>query len=130
MTISRLVTAAALAAVLAGCGGSSTTPSGSNGGGNSNPATTITITSSGVSPKTLTVPLGTQVTVVNNDSRAHDMASDPHPTHELCPELNTWGQIGNGQSRQSSNLNTARTCTYHDHNLPTNSSLQGTIIIQ
>lgn len=126
----KRVLMAALAVSVAACGSSNTNPSGTNNGGSSNPATTITITSSGVSPKTLTVSRGTQVTVVNNDTRAHALASDPHPTHENCPELNTWGSLNSGQSRQSSNLNTARSCGYHDHDLPTNTSLQGTIIIQ
>lgn len=126
----RLLTTVGAALALAACGGSNTTPSTNTGGGTSNPATTITITSSGVSPKTLTVSRGTQVTVINNDSRSHFLASDPHPTHENCPELNTWGTLGNGQSRQSGNLNTARTCGYHDHDNPGNTSLQGSIVIQ
>ena len=100
----------------------------SSGGGTTGP--TITITSSGVSTKTLTVSPGTQVTFLNSDSRPHDMASDPHPTHENCPPINQLGIIAAGQSRQTGNLNTVRSCGYHDHNLPENTSLQGTIIIQ
>lgn len=125
----RLLAAVGVTIAIAACG-SSTTTTPSNSGGPSDPATTITITSTGVSPKTLTVPRGSQVTVHNNDSRAHYLASDPHPTHENCPELNTWGTLSNGQSRQSANLTTAKTCTYHDHDNPGNTSLQGTVIIQ
>ena len=66
----------------------------------------------------------------NTDSRTHQEASDPHPAHDECPELNTWGTLSNGQSRQSSNLNTARTCGYHDHDNPSSTAFQGTIIIQ
>ena len=127
---------AAVAVTLAACGGSSTAPSGggsgsggSGGGGGSSTGTTITITSAGVSPKNLTVTQGTQVTFTNNDSVNHDMASDPHPIHTDCPEINQVGFISPGQSKQTGNLNTVRTCGYHDHNLPSNSSLQGTITI-
>jgi plastocyanin len=91
---------------------------------------TITITRAGVSPKSLTVPLGTQVTFVNNDVIAHDMTSDPHPEHTDCPELNQVGFLQPGQSRQTGNLVTPRTCGFHDHDLPFNTSLQGSIVIQ
>jgi plastocyanin len=92
--------------------------------------TTFTITSSGVSPRTLTVPIGTRVTFVNNDSRPHDMSSNPHPEHTDCPAINDVGFLQAGQSRQTGNLTVARTCGFHDHDQPTNSSLQGSIVIQ
>jgi hypothetical protein len=40
------------------------------------------------------------------------------------------GFIQPGQTLQTQNLTTATTCGYHDHNQPTNTSLQGTIRIQ
>ena len=95
-----------------------------------NPATTITITSSGVSPRSLTVSRGGQVTFVNNDSRSHQMNSDPHSAHDDCFELNQVGFLSPGASRTSGNLNNPRTCGYHDHNDNTNTTLQGTITIQ
>jgi plastocyanin len=91
---------------------------------------TITITASGTSPRNLTVQRGTQVTFVNNDTRPHQMNSDPHPTHGDCPELDQVGFLSAGQSRQSGNLNVARSCGYHDHLNPTTASLSGTITIQ
>jgi plastocyanin len=121
--------AAAGAIVLAaacGDGSTDTTPSPNPGGG----ANTITITSSGVSPRSLTVSRGSQVTFVNNDSRSHDMASNPHPLHTDCTEINSVGNLNPGQSRQTGNLNTVRTCGYHDHSDDSNTSLQGTITIQ
>jgi plastocyanin len=95
-----------------------------------NPATTITITASGTNPRNLTVARGAQITFVNNDSRSHQMNSDPHPTHGDCPELDQVGFLNPGQSRTSGNLNTPRACGYHDHTQETNTSLQGTITIQ
>ena len=68
---------------------------------------------------------------VHEQSHAgHEMTSDPHPEHTLCPSLNTVGLISPGQSRTSSNLNTATVCTYHDHINDTNAKLKGTIRVQ
>lgn len=92
--------------------------------------TTFVITSSGVSPKSVTISPGTQVTFVNQDRVSHLMFSDPHPEHTDCPEINQVGFLSAGESRESGNLNVARTCGFHDHDMPANSSLQGTIIIR
>jgi plastocyanin len=123
------------AVIVMGCGGNDNSPSG--GGGNSggggtggNAATTITISNTGVSPTSLTVARGTQVTFVNNGNRTHDMASNPHPEHTDCPEINSVGFLQVGQSKQTSNLNTVRTCGYHDHNDDQNPAWKGTITIQ
>jgi plastocyanin len=99
----------------------------------SNPNTTITISGNNVSPKTLTVPVGTRVTFRNNDSSGHDMNSDPHPEHTgptACTEINQVGFLNGGQAKDTGNLNTPRTCTYHDHNRDTDNNMKGTIIIQ
>lgn len=92
--------------------------------------TSIVITSSGVSPKTLTVARGSQVTFVNNDVINHEIFSDPHPEHTDCPDINQVGFLVPGQSRQTGNLNAPRTCGFHDHSLPFNISLQGSITIR
>lgn len=115
-----------------GNGGNPGGPSGGGGGGGGGgtTGTTITITNSGVSPKSITVARGTQVTFVNNSSVTHEMNSDPHPLHTDCPEINSVGFMSVGQSKQTANLNTARTCGYHDHNRDFDTTLQGTIIIQ
>ncbi len=117
--------------MMAACGGGSTptspspSPSPAPSGG-----TTFTITSAGVSPKTLTVAAGSRVTFVNNDTRVHDMESNPHPEHTDCPPINDVGFLSPGQSRQTGNLNTRRTCGFHDHDQDQNTNLQGSIIIQ
>ncbi len=90
---------------------------------------TITITSSGVSPKVVTVAQGSRVLFVNNDSRTHNMASDPHPDHTDCPEINQVGFLTPGESRETGNLVTVRTCGFHDHDDFSQESLQGQIII-
>jgi plastocyanin len=117
---------AALAGWAACSGGTSTSsPSGAASGG-----TTITITAAGASPRALTVPLGTQVTFVNNDSVPHDMYSDPHPEHTDCPEFDSVGHLVPGASRQTKNLTTTRVCGFHDHINPFVTALTGSIRIQ
>jgi plastocyanin len=129
-----LVGAGAMAVALAGCGGSNTAPSGGGsgggtGGGGGTSTTTITIANNAVSPKNITVTQGTQVTFTNSDNRTHEMNSDPHPEHTDCPEINAVGFLSVGQSRQTANMNTVRTCGFHDHNQNTVTALQGTITI-
>jgi hypothetical protein len=67
---------------------------------------------------------------VNNDNRPHDMSSNPHPEHTDCPAINQAGFLQPGQSRETGNLTTARTCGFHDHNRDSDTTLQGTIVIQ
>jgi plastocyanin len=127
----RIVTAAACMAVfLSGCGGNDSPTAPSQAGGTGGPiAATITITASGAAPSNVTVAVGSRVTFVNNDTRSHDMSSDPHPIHTDCPEINV-GSVAPGQSRSTQNLVTPRTCGFHDHDDPDNAALQGTIRIQ
>ena len=113
-------------AVGAGCSSAKSGPTGPSG----SPAATIIITTAGVSPATVTVPRGSQVQFTNNDRVSHQVTSDPHPEHTDCPEINSVGFLAVNQSRQTSNLNVARTCGFHDHDRPDDKSLQGSIIIQ
>ena len=64
------------------------------------------MTSSGVSPKQLTVAQGTRVLFTDNDTRTREMTSDPHPEHTDCPEINNVGFISPGQTKETGNLNT------------------------
>lgn len=117
----------AIALTAVSCGGGSDTPSSPSPTGS---AATITITATGVSPRSVTIPIGGRVLFVNNDSRAHDMSSNPHPDHRDCPAINDAGFLQPGQSRQTGNLTIARTCGFHDHGRDSDTSLQGTIVIQ
>ncbi len=126
-TITHITPLLALVALVS-CGGSSPTQPPDN-----TPPTvtnTITITAQGASPRNIQINAGSRVLFVNNDTRAHNMTSDPHPEHTTCPELNSIGLLTPGQSRESGNLNTVRTCGYHDHDNPGTSSLTGTITIR
>jgi hypothetical protein len=70
------------------------------------------------------------VTFVNNDTRVHEMDSDPHPDHTDCPEINQVDLLTPGQMKLTGNLNTRRTCGFHDHLNDTNNGLRGSIVIQ
>ena len=133
-----LAAAAFAAATAAACGGGSTPttptttpPATTPPSTNPTDSATITIGSNGsVSPSTVTITRGGRVTFVNSHTRAHDMSSDPHPEHTDCPEMAAVGFLSPGQSRTSSNFNTARTCGFHDHNEPDTAGLKGRITIQ
>ena len=119
--------AAAIALTIAGaCGRGPTIPSPGNGP----VGATITITSTGVSPKDVTINRGEVVAFVNDDARNHEMASNPHPAHTDCPAINAVRVLAPGQSRNSANFDSPRTCGFHDHGNNTNVSLQGTITIR
>ena len=121
---------------LAACGGSSTSPSsvtvivrdGGTAGAN---GATVTITAAGVSSRAVVVAVGQTVTFVNNDSRAHEMASDPHPQHGSCPSMEAGlGTIAAGQTKVTHTFANAGTCGYHDHLDAGNGALIGTISVQ
>jgi len=135
MTNAKLILAGGVAAALAiaaACGGgsssSSTGPTGTcTPSSNSN---TVVIQSGQVCPQAITIALGGQLTIINNDSITHEMDSDPHPEHSDCPALNQIDFLNPGQSRTSGNLTVARNCGFHDHTNPNNSALRGTITIR
>ena len=114
--------------MLAGCGGGSapTSPSAP-----APLAATMTIDAAGVlSPKELVVSPGTRVLFRNQSSRARQVASDPHPEHTDCPEVNQVGFLAAGSVRETGNLNTARSCGVHDHDDPSNANMQARIVVR
>jgi len=123
----RVLACATIAALGFACGSSSTTPSSPSTPVSTN---TITITSSGVSPKSVQIAVGSRVLFVNNDTRSHNMASDPHPEHTDCPQMDTVGFLSPGQAHETENFVTARTCGFHDHDDFSNQSLWGQIVIK
>jgi hypothetical protein len=108
-----------------GGGGSPTAPS--PGGGGSTPAT-IAIGSE-VAPRDVRIESGDSIRFVNNSSRAHDMKSDPHPTHGSCPPIDRGGLLQPGASVTVGPFTLPGTCYYHDHNDPENGELRGQIRI-
>lgn len=119
------VVGAVLALVACGGGGNPATPSPTT-----NPNQVVITSAGAVSPVEIVVSPGSRVLFVNHDSRRHDMASDPHPEHNLCTEINAVGLLQPDESRETGNLVIVRTCTYHDHENPGNASLKGRIVIR
>ena len=121
-------------------GGSPTSPGGGSGSGSGGVGSTgavgavgATITigaNSAVSPAQVTIATGQSVTFTNNDTRTHDMSSDPHPTHTNCPSVANVGVLQPGQSKTTFGFASAGTCGYHDHNNPDSAGLRGNIVIQ
>ena len=132
--------AACAAAVLAMAACGSSGPSSSSGPSPTTPSTTpsgavatttIRIANGTVTPKDIIVTRGSQVTFINSDNTSHNMASNPHPEHTDCPEINQVGFLSAGQTRQTGNMTTNRTvCGFHDHDAPNVAGLQGSISIQ
>ena len=89
---------------------------------------TITITASGASPRNIQIAQGTRVLFINNDTRSHNMTSDPHPDHNECPDINQVGFLAPGQSRETGNMVDLRTCGFHDHDNPSQATLTGQIV--
>jgi plastocyanin len=139
-TIARfsiLVIAGVAAGALAACGGGSSSPTGSTqvisaSTGSAGPSgATVTITAAGVSPSQVSITVGQSVTFINNDSRPHEIASDPHPTHGTCPGIERGlGTIAAGQTKLTQGFANAGTCGYHDHLNSSTSSLQGQVVIR
>ena len=113
----RVCAAVALACLGAGCTGDTPLLSVGN------------LVGGDVSPKVLVVRQGQRVLFVNNDSVAHEMASDLHPTHERWPAMNQVGYLAPGQSRETGNLNVVGVISYHDHLDAQNEGLLGSIQI-
>jgi plastocyanin len=98
----------------------------------------VIITSSGFSPRILTIKVGDTVTWVNKDSAPHWPASDVHPTHRLYPGSGI-EKCGSGEEifdackglapgeTFSFTFKYKGTWPYHDH---LNPGLTGTIIVQ
>ncbi len=136
---SRFVLSALSIGMLSACGGggSSTSPGGGgtavvvkDGGSGGPVGATITLTSNGVSATTVTISVGQTVTFVNNDTRSHEMASNPHPQHGSCPSIEALGILAAGQTATTHNFGNAGTCGYHDHQDDTNVKFQGSIVVQ
>jgi plastocyanin len=117
-----------------GCGDGSSSPSGiptpaptatpPPGG-----AATFTIVGGVIGPRQVEINVGQRVAFVNNDTVAHEIHSNPHPIHTDCPPLNDVGALAPTTAGLTGAFTVARTCGFHDHGQPDNTSLQGTIII-
>lgn len=82
----------------------------------------------GVSPTQIRIDVNQVVRFTNNDTRAVEIRSDPHPTHEFCPPVDQVGVLAPGQSRDTASFARAGTCTYHNHLDPDTTGFRGSIV--
>ncbi len=85
----------------------------------------VTITAAGFNPKDLKIKVGESVTWVNNDTKDHNVASAPHPTHTVYPPLNLG--VAEAGEKKSLVFPTPGTYKYHDH---LNPSLFGSVTVE
>src|SRR3989338_4612128 len=86
---------------------------------------TITLDSSGFSPKSLTIKAGDKVTWVNKSGADASINSSPHPTHTDYPPLNL-DAFSDGRSL-SLTFEKSGAYGYHNHLKP---SQLGTIVVE
>lgn len=89
------------------------------------PAASVSITSAGFSPASVSVKVGQTVTWTNNDSTVRQPAVDPHPAHSNLAGFDSNPGIAPGRS-YSYTFTKAGTWTYHDHLFPFRT---GTVVV-
>ena len=78
-------------------------------------------------PATVSVKVGQAVVWTNADSQPHGVASDPYPTDDKLPGLNSGATQPMLHDRYSYIFKTVGTYTYHDSKHP---SVMGTVIVK
>jgi plastocyanin len=86
----------------------------------------MTMTSSGISPASVTITAGQSVTFVNNDSVSHYPLTSSGDAS--CASAST-GTIAAGQTKLSVVFSSAATCVFYDYLNPSDARFQGTITI-
>lgn len=133
LTIGLTARASILALMLTaiGCSYSSPTAPATGGDGTPGPVgATISLTANGLSPSSVTISAGQSVTFTNNDSVAHQIASEPVPTYTDCPSINRVNRLEPGQSVETGALTAARSCGFLDLLRTDDARFQGTIVVQ
>jgi plastocyanin len=86
----------------------------------------ITMTTDGFSPASLSIQKGTTVTWTNTGNTPRRIAADPHPEHTSLQGLDSKDPIG-PEATYSYTFDTPGAYQYHDHFSPTTS---GTIVVE
>ena len=76
---------------------------------------TIRLTPDGMVPLNVVVPIGGRVRVINDDTRDHFLASDPHPGHFVCLPMEPIAVLAPGQRAVSGRFLIQEDCPLHDH---------------
>jgi|SRR5690606_23826458 len=125
----RLTTAAVAAALALACGGgggSYMTPTPNEPTPTGEIGATIHITATGVTPNDVEIEPGQRVRFVNDDTRPHQIQTNPHLFHTDCPPNNI-AILQPGQAAETTAFTEVRGCAYHNHLLPDTASYYGVI---
>ncbi len=87
---------------------------------------TVRYTTSGFSPKSITINRGEAIKFINDTNQTMWVASDPHPIHTLYPGFDEGKSVGKG-GVFTFTFTDAGTWSYHNHNKSTHA---GTIIVK
>jgi len=74
----------------------------------------VSIETTGFNPKLVTITVGDTVRWINNNSKLHWPASDPHPTHTGLPDFDPFADLLPGESF-SYTFKDVGAFSYHDH---------------
>lgn len=91
------------------------------------PEATVTISSKGFLPQTVKITKGSLVTWLNQDTKPHQIKSDPHPSDSLYPFLDT-EDVLSLDGAVTITFDTVGTFTYHDEMNPL--KFKGTVIVE
>jgi plastocyanin len=86
----------------------------------------VSITNGGFLPQTIKVQKGTQIRWVNTDMDAHQVASDPYPTHTNLPGFESLAMLK--AETYTFTFSQAGTFTYQDNLNPF--KFKGTVIVE
>lgn len=90
---------------------------------------TVKLTSTGLSPASLSIRVGDTVTMRNDTNGLFWPASNPHPTHTQCPGFDALRGLKYGES-YTLTFSKVQTCGYHNNLAPDNTSMRGTITVR
>jgi len=115
-----------MTALAAACGGYSRTPTTPNSVVSGSIGATITITAGGAAPASVRIEPNQRVRFINNDTRPHQLQTNPHNVHTDCPANNV-AIINPGQTVDTAIFTAIKACGYHDHLLPDEQTYWGVI---
>jgi hypothetical protein len=117
-----------VAAAAASCGGGYTapTPTTPQGVVAGSLGATISLTANGPVPSDVRIEVTQKVRIINNDTRPHQINTNPHNFHTDCAANNTV-VLNPGQQFDTANFNDVKACGYHNHLLPDDQKFWGVI---
>ena len=130
LVVIGLVVLVAIVAIIMWAHGSkkTPTPSSSTSAVSNLPAAKVSISATdGFSPATVKIKKGQSVSWTNQDSKPHQIATDPYPAENGLPGFVEESPLLAGDS-YTFNFSKTGTYTYHDHLNPL--TLKGTVIVE